>query len=465
VNFGFSFAVPSQAEIDNCTAMYNYLINWSLGKITVDDNTLESLYTKNVGQDNISSFYFENFLRSIKNKSIQDQVLKYIHEKAIDTSFSQSLEKLYSSTKITGKQGNKEIVRYSYDDKEFDEGINYFSFQEVQVFNNQLGLLLLNNNWSIISLQNKGAGSVDNNNITLMCLGGTNSLNITLTKYEGVDETAIESKMPLTYLNNKYNNKCIIQNLPNEGVISRSGASKYIIIYDTGPDTIKDIDCATFIAYLYNASTKILYEVNYFINFSKININYSEKNRIFNSILYLTLMNYLSNNDKSSNKMNQSSSTKGIPNVVIGKLVLDATNDNSNHKIHLDGTYTKGMTITIKNLSTNKEYTMSANSDGYFNTDKIVPGDYEISKIEIVVLSGPNHRDQYVTFNRGERFFTINANKVNNLGLIHWEYDGDLASHHIQLNNSYDEVMNIYSQNNSNSQFAPGDFVNIDFHE
>jgi hypothetical protein len=45
--------------------------------------------------------------------------------------------------------------------------------------------------------------------------------------------------------------------------------------------------------YLYNRDNKILYEISYFMNFSPININFSEREKIFNLLFFQILFVFL----------------------------------------------------------------------------------------------------------------------------------------------------------------------------
>ncbi len=87
------------------------------------------------------------------------------------------------------------------------------------------------------------------------------------------------------YFVGKYNRKPFVYDLPLEGEIARSGADRFLLEYDFGKDLFPEIEGGDFSAFLYKQSTKTLYRVNYFINFSQKNIDFSQRMRIYQYLL------------------------------------------------------------------------------------------------------------------------------------------------------------------------------------
>jgi viroplasmin and RNaseH domain-containing protein len=283
--------IPSEETAQNYLQMRSYLRAWNNNEIEVDDLRFSALFTNYIGKDTLQSLLFESFLRFTKNKNIQNRVLKYIADNQLHTNFMNALKKLYEARQIKQKLNGKETIQYNYRNSEYDENINLFTFNESEFFNNELGLLLFENDWNIIAFNNQNQR--DENSFVLMYGGGTNSMSISFRKYTNIEEREIETKFLKTVYDGRYGNKWTMTELPLEGILSRAGASRMIILQGAGPDVIDGIESGTFTVYLYNNVNRILYEVSYYMNFSEKNINYSERGRIFNFLLFQLLFVYL----------------------------------------------------------------------------------------------------------------------------------------------------------------------------
>ena len=243
-----------------------------------------------LNQNNLSSLQFEAFLRYTKNKNVQNQILNLIAGQNYSDIISNSIFNLYNSEREIYKQNNKELVRFRYNNL-YDENINLFNFKEISLFNNELGLLLPTNEWTILTFTNKNESNKENN-LILLCGGGTNSLRVSIKKYIDISEDMINSKVNSLFNVNSYAN-WKSEELPLTNILSNCGADKYIVAYGIGDDTIPQIKNATINAYLYNKKNNILYEISYFMNFSDLNIHYTYRNRIINYLRFYTLFVYL----------------------------------------------------------------------------------------------------------------------------------------------------------------------------
>ena len=281
------FYIPSDTEINDFIIMKSYLKDWNDNKIKVDDEKFVSLMDGLIGKDTLQSLQFEAFLRYTKNKNIQKRILKYINDNKLNSVFTTSLRKLYAAKEVKYKFGEKDVIQYNYKDQEYDENINLFLSKEVNFFNNELGLLVFDNNWDVLIAYRHRQDETDN---TLLCGGGTNSMAIAFKKYPDVKEKDIKSnsKFKTESIEAKYKNSYVKKELQLEGVLQKSGADKIIIMYGTGSDMLDTVS-GTFAAYFYNKSKKTLYEVTYFMSFSSINIHYSERNRMYNLLLFQLL--------------------------------------------------------------------------------------------------------------------------------------------------------------------------------
>jgi hypothetical protein len=263
---------------------------WEENEVTMEDDRLSAFFTYYIGKETMHSLLFESFLRCTKNRDIQNRILKYIDDNKINTGFTDSLKKIYAAVPEVMQMEEKDITRYNYNDSEFDENIDLFHFDEVEFFDNEMGLLLFENDWTVMSLRGEDN---DEESFSLIYGGGTNSMYIHLSKYSNVDERDIETKYKSDFYEELYGKNWKISELPLEGILKRAGADKIVIAHGLGPAVIETIDTATFNVYLYNRKNKTLYSISYFMNFSPININFSERDRIFNLLFFHTLFAFL----------------------------------------------------------------------------------------------------------------------------------------------------------------------------
>jgi hypothetical protein len=285
--------IPDGDTMSNYFNLHAYLRAWDNNEIEVDDIRLAALFNSFMAQDTLESLLFESFLRYTKNINVQNRILAYFESNGINNSFSNSIRKLYMSTPmLVGERDGNEVFQLNYNNVEFDENINLFDFSEVSVFNNEMGLLLFDNNWSIISFD--GGGDPNRSFFTLIYGGGTNSMTISFSRYVNVDEDDIEARLNLDFHNERFNDNWIVTTLPIEGILTRAGADKIIIAHGIGPDRhITTIETGQFNVYLFNRQQRTLYIVSYFMNFSPININFAERNRIFNFLFFQVLFVFL----------------------------------------------------------------------------------------------------------------------------------------------------------------------------
>jgi hypothetical protein len=109
---------------------------------------------------------------------------------------------------------------------------------------------------------------------------------MTFIRYSNIDEKNIESKFRTSFFEQNYKNNWKKEELKSKGILQRAGADRIIIFQGIGPEVIAPIESGSFIIYLYNKNKKILYEVAYYMNFSPINMHYSERNRIYNFLMF-----------------------------------------------------------------------------------------------------------------------------------------------------------------------------------
>ena len=289
-NEAFFLFIPSEEGLFNYTNLRNYLLAWEQNEVGLIDIEFSDLMNNFIGNDSMESLLFESFLRYTKNSGIRDRVLTYFDRNRINTDFANSLRMLYASeTTFIIPESGAPSIQNNYNNLMFDENINLFHFEEVSIFNDELGMLLFENDWEIVPVIDPEENE-DYEAFYLMFGGGTNALTISFTRYSNMDESDMESIYNQDYYRDLYQGEWIITELPLVGVFSNAGADRIVIAHGHGPDLFTSaIYTGTFNAYYYNREGRILYEVSFYMNFSPVNIHYSERMRIYNH-LYFQLM-------------------------------------------------------------------------------------------------------------------------------------------------------------------------------
>ncbi len=291
--------VVTTDEMNYFIQSYNWLKRWENGEIKVSDKKFSDLYEDEIGKNTFTSMLYENFFRNTDNKKIQKQVNDYIKKNKLDDNpFEKVLLKKYNSTPKQYDQDGKTIIQYSYKGEEFDENINLFDFTEVHPFNDEFGLLLFNGiNWHMLSLKSMETDEpIDDKNFILLAGGGTNSITIKFEEIDNANISTIEDLKELSNIKrlaNKYKDNWTFLELDKVGVLENCGVDNYCIGFGIGPDdNISEIHTGDFIVCLYKKETNKVYQVYTYMNFSGANINFEIRNRLYNYLLFFTLLCY-----------------------------------------------------------------------------------------------------------------------------------------------------------------------------
>ena len=285
-------------EMNYFTQSYAWLKNWEAGNFKVSDKEIAEIYEEQIGKQTITSMLYENFFRNTKNKDIQKQMKDYIQKnKLSDKPFEKVLLKKYDSKEKNYEQENKKLIQYSYNDTEFDENINLFDFNEVHPFDDELGLLLFENDYHILQWKSfKTDEYTDNKELLFIAGGGTNSVTIKVKEFDNVSPSSKDEIIKIAnigYIANKYKDDWVFIELDKKGVLENCGVDNYYIGYGINSDVfISDIAAGDFVTCMYKKDTGKVYLIYTYMNFSKININYEIKNRLFNYILFFTQFCY-----------------------------------------------------------------------------------------------------------------------------------------------------------------------------
>ena len=183
-------------------------------------------------------------------------------------------------------------MRYNYNNTLFDENINFFNMNEVLTFNDTLGLMLFDNDWLQVNIDIQQNNTQD---FSLIYGGGSHSLKISLKKLENIDFETFQKKEingASSYKNQSL--KYQIFELPQEGILLRSGADHIAMAVGNGVDTaFKNVENYSSIIFLYSNKHKAGYVIHHFMNISSNNNNYSIRDRLFNHIVFQSLLTFI----------------------------------------------------------------------------------------------------------------------------------------------------------------------------
>lgn len=290
----------SVQEMSDVIKAFQFLNSWENGEFEYSDDQLDEIYKTNVGDSSFLSLYIENFFRYTKNKKVQEQISKCIQRNNRQNEpFSQALLKKYAALEEKYKDGEKELVKYSYNGgKEFDENINHFTLNEVCPFNDEFGLMLFVNDWNVMNFKAKNEVNPDNKDVWLVAGGNTNSITVRLCEFNGVEnKKQIPEVIKLSSYEEKYKGNWEFKELEKTGVLENCGADSYFVGFGTGYDkNIPEIAAGDVIAVMYNKELKKVYVYNIYENFSKININYETRDRIYDFLKFWVQLCFCKNN-------------------------------------------------------------------------------------------------------------------------------------------------------------------------
>jgi len=196
------------------------------------------------------------------------------------------------------EEKGKKIIRYSYKEEEFDENINLFDFKEIHPFRDEFGLMFFNGiDWNVLTMNSTETNEpINNKEFFLIAGGGTNSITA---KFTEIDNAKIKSAndlkklVTIKYIADKYKKDWKFIELDKTDILENCGADNYCIGYGIGSDTyFSEISAGDFVTCMYKKETNKVYLVHTYMNFSKININYEIRNRLYNYLLFFTLFCY-----------------------------------------------------------------------------------------------------------------------------------------------------------------------------
>ncbi|MCR5612497.1 hypothetical protein [Treponema sp.] len=301
-DFTDSFYVLGTDELRSFIWTWQQLKNYENDELEIDDGMLASLYEEMVGRDEFLSMYFETFFRNTNNPKIQKQIAEHIEKHGLkNRSFEKALLKKINSTekKIGGEGHERSIFVYGsllQNDAEYDENITLYDITEIKPFNDEFGTLFFNADWSVLQLDPK-EGEAVNARKYFFAGGDTNSIYISFEEIENVGEIKGKEEVikasGIMQFAEHYGDDWHFWELSKGEVLETCGVDNYYVGYGIGSDQfIPEIVAGDFVTVMYKKETNKLYIMHIYMNFSKLNMNYEIRNRIYNYVLFFTQFCY-----------------------------------------------------------------------------------------------------------------------------------------------------------------------------
>jgi hypothetical protein len=281
--------IPTDEDMAAFMGMHRYLAEWEEGTREVSPDAVAALYSGNVGKKDLNSLQFEAFLVSARNPAVRAAVLSYIDSASLSDPLAQTLRKKYAAAVIEGP-----AFRAASPDGAIDEGIDYFNFTEIGAFEQKLALFAFDADWERVSLDGEADSPDEASDAFYLIAGGaTASMTVYCKRHRDVPEESIEGILASEIYPAKFANwQAISPEL--RGILAESGADRYIVAYGTGPDSsAPDLDCGTFNAYLYDRTSRTLYETSFSLVMSPLNVDYPVRERLQNYFLFHSLFRFL----------------------------------------------------------------------------------------------------------------------------------------------------------------------------
>ena len=287
--------IPSDGEMQYYMNLYQRLESIENGQMNYEQ--LGSMYAtfENPTERYYSTYQrllFESYLLNTKNEQVRKFILDFLKEKAINDDLARVLTRLYQSKPERYQMDSKEHVRYNCPNGYSDEGINLFNMNEFDLFNNQLGLMLFDNDWGQLTFN--GKNDSNEKNISLIFGGGTNAINISIRQISSIEYAEFKEKYIDSIFYKKKYKDYQVQELQKVGILRRAGADEISIGIGEGQDNLfPEIEDFSAVLFMYSNDKKIGYQIDYFMNISTKNNNFAIRDRIFNHLLFQSLISFI----------------------------------------------------------------------------------------------------------------------------------------------------------------------------
>jgi hypothetical protein len=287
--------IPSDGEIQYYMNLYERLKAIEIGKM--EYKQLRDMYE---AFENTEGKYFytyqklllESYLLCTKNPEVRNYMIPYLGTRNSTDRLAETLINLYKGKEEKYKNDGKEYTRFLCANELIDENINLFKMQEITTMNDKIGLMLFDNDWSEITLNDDKNPNMKF--ISYIYGGGTNTISISIKQYEKIDfETFNKNVITSDFYKVKYGNY-VVRELDKAGILARAGADKILLGVGSGKDIgFPDIINASAVLFMYSETIKAGYQIEYFMNISPKNNNYNIQDLIFNHMLFQCLLAFI----------------------------------------------------------------------------------------------------------------------------------------------------------------------------
>ena len=325
-------SVPSKEEVSDYMYLYRNLLAVEEGKRRMDASLMSRLVEAYYGKDTLDGCLFDSWLLRLGREDVRNYAIDAISDLPGSDSdaFLAALERLYASRPEPKTGGRKGNVRRDCGGGLHDEGIDYFTESEASTFDGKLGLMLLSNDWTELTLKARAGGSGEagdgatrdvaapaggegrapaqaedgqlpadppkrGRSFYLMNGGGTNALSISFEEY-AMDETDFVSAIGAkarTVPGDKYPGWSFGE-LAVTGEFERSGADRIFVGLGEGPDSaIPGIEGTDIVVCLYSRALGKGFMVHYYVNISPANNCFEIRERLFRRVAQLALFVFL----------------------------------------------------------------------------------------------------------------------------------------------------------------------------
>jgi hypothetical protein len=150
---------------------------------------------------------------------------------------------------------------------------------------------------------------------------------------------------------------------------------------------------------------------------------------------------------------------KSDSSLLIGSIVMHVSNVDSQYGLNVNGNQYDNITLKIYDPES-KEIDLVTNKDGYFVTDKVIPGYYYLEKMGIKITNEHAYQTMSIVFSKPYPRIQIEPGKVNNIGIIEWYYDGEEGTR-ANFDAKYRDINNYYTENYNNSKWWERETVEL----
>ena len=141
--------------------------------------------------------------------------------------------------------------------------------------------------------------------------------------------------------------------------------------------------------------------------------------------------------------------TESNPTLLVGEIAFTGRHFVSSNGVSFDGTFTRGIEISLRNVATNEALRFSPDNNGLFHIN-LPDGRYLLDELYIRRYNSQGAWSNIFT-NPSQRFIEVERGKVNNIGTIRWTFVG--RRHHIEQIDNSEAVRDAFTRRHTRSNW------------